>query len=112
MPEALETGEYKVGGTAEFDDLEPCYVVAYSGDSVPNLTNHSTSVPINQGATSVNGIYSCVCFIFTTNYTWFSELMEGLQEEAYSSYVVSTFTVPKFALQGGMQNAYLYPRFS
>lgn len=32
LPEGLETGEYKVGGTAEIDDLEPWYVVAYANN--------------------------------------------------------------------------------
>lgn len=32
LPESLETGEYKVGGTAEIDDLEPWYIVAYAKD--------------------------------------------------------------------------------
>lgn len=33
LPESLETGEYKVGGTAEIDDLEPWYIVAYADDT-------------------------------------------------------------------------------
>lgn len=33
LPETLETGEYKVGGTAEIDDLEPWYIVAYAEDT-------------------------------------------------------------------------------
>lgn len=32
LPEGLETGEFKVGGTAEFDDLKPVYIVAYTRD--------------------------------------------------------------------------------
>ena len=37
MPENLETGEFKVGGTADFDDLEAIPVVAYSGEVIPNV---------------------------------------------------------------------------
>lgn len=32
LPENLEKGEYKIGGTAEIDDLEPWYIVAYAKD--------------------------------------------------------------------------------
>lgn len=34
LPESLETGEYIVGGTAEFDNLEPVWCIAYLGDTV------------------------------------------------------------------------------
>ena len=33
IPENIETGEYKVGGTAEIDDLEPVYIVAYGKET-------------------------------------------------------------------------------
>lgn len=37
LPENLEKGEYKVGGTAEFDELEPVWVVGFMGDKVGNF---------------------------------------------------------------------------
>lgn len=33
IPEGLETGDYEVGGTAEIDDLEPVYIVAYGKET-------------------------------------------------------------------------------
>lgn len=33
VPENLETGEYKISGTAEIDELEPAYIVAYAEDT-------------------------------------------------------------------------------
>ena len=43
LPESLEIGELKVGGTAEFDNLETVSVVAYSGDIVPRWYNRKYS---------------------------------------------------------------------
>lgn len=37
LPEGLETGEFKIGGTAEFDELEIVPVIAYSGDTIPRF---------------------------------------------------------------------------
>ena len=38
LPEGLETGEFKVGGTAEFDELEPINIIAYSGSNYPRTS--------------------------------------------------------------------------
>lgn len=37
VPESLETGEYKIGGTASFDDLEAVNIIAYTGEKFPNI---------------------------------------------------------------------------
>ena len=58
IPEGLEFGELKVEGTAEFDELEPAYVVAYSGDSYQ--VGDDEPVPIKQEGYSYNGIYSSI----------------------------------------------------
>lgn len=52
LPEGLETGEFKVGGTAEFDELEPVNVVAYSGDKLPILPYGTLEDSISQGRLS------------------------------------------------------------
>lgn len=65
LPENLETGEYKVGGTAEINDLQPWYIVAYAEDTFGH---------------KYNGIFSGIQFygysdveilrrFFNTNYT-------------------------------------------
>ena len=46
LPEGLETGEFKVGGTAKFDELEPVNIIAYSGSNYPRFrrcSNFSTN---------------------------------------------------------------------
>ena len=108
LPENFETGEYKIGGTASFDDLEPVNVIAYSGEKVPDLPYGGLSdISINQGAFKVNGIDSSVCFILATDN--FGVLMAGLQKEAFSSYIVATFTVPKLAVKDFLISANKYP---
>ena len=34
VPEDLETGEYKIQGTADINDLEPVFITAYSNDYI------------------------------------------------------------------------------
>lgn len=34
VPEDLETGEYKIQGTADIQDLEPVFITAYSNDYI------------------------------------------------------------------------------
>lgn len=100
LPEGLETGEFKVGGTAEFDELETMCVVAYSGDEMPRQFGDETigTIPLNQGGFTVNGIAQSVCFIITNNENY-PYLMNALQQENFSDYIVSCFTIPRFAIQ-------------
>lgn len=100
LPEGLETGEFKVGGTAEFDELETMCVVAYSGDEMPRQFGDETigTIPLNQGGFTVNGIAQSVCFIITDNQNY-PYLMNALQQENFSDYIVSCFTIPKLAIQ-------------
>lgn len=100
LPEGLETGEFKVSGTAEFDELETMCVVAYSGDEMPRQFGDETigTIPLNQGGFTVNGIAQSVCFIITNNENY-PYLMNALQQENFSDYIVSCFTIPRFAIQ-------------
>lgn len=100
LPEGLETGEFKVGGTAEFDDLETMCVVAYSGNTMPRQLENETIGIINlkQSGYTVNGIAQSICFIITDNSNY-PYLMNALQQKNYSDYIVSCFTIPKFAVQ-------------
>ena len=100
MPEGLETGEFKVSGTAEFDELETVNVVAYSGDQIP-LPPGGVLIPIQQGGYTLNGIAQSVVFIICTN-EWYISLMNSLQQETYSDYIISCFSVPKLAVQDFM----------
>lgn len=96
----LETGEFKVGGTAEFDDLEPINIVAYSGDEYPGI-NGVGVYPINKGGYIINGICSSVVFFIVEN-NFYNVLMNALQTGTYSDYIISCFSVPKLAVKDFM----------
>lgn len=98
LPESLETGEFKVSGTAEFDELEPVNIVAYSGDKIPITPSGMPIVDITQGGYTINGISSSVVFLLTENEN-FTYLMNALQHENYSDFIVSCFSVPKIAVK-------------
>ena len=98
LPENLEIGEPVAGGTAEFDELETVSVVAYSGDKVPGGITGSIAVDLAQGGYTVNGITQSVAFLFCEN-EWYDNLMNRLQQETYSDYIISCFSVPKLAIQ-------------
>lgn len=92
IPEGLEFGELKVEAMAEIDDLDPVYMVAYSGDAIG-------SVPINQDGFSYNGIPSSITFIMCNNIAGFQALLNTLNASAQGDKVVTCFTVPKIALK-------------
>ena len=99
LPENLETGEFKVGGEATFDDLEPIPIIAYSGEKVPTMpVNPSPETDLRQGGYIVNGINSSVAFLFCEPEN-FLLLLQGLSYSNYSDYIVSIFTVPKLAIK-------------
>lgn len=101
LPEGLETGEFKAGGTAEFDELETISVIAYSGDKVPVDLSGTLVTDIQQGGYTVNGISSSVVFLICQN-EWFNTFMNILQKNNYSDYIISCFSAPKLALSSFM----------
>lgn len=96
IPEGLEFGELKVEGTAEFDELEPAYVVAYTGDNYQ--VGNDPPVPIRQDGFKYNGIFSSVTFAVANEYG-FPVLMDILNQNANSDKVLTVFTVPKLAVE-------------
>ena len=95
IPEGLEMGEYKVEGTAEFDELEPAYIIAYSGDS---YETGSGSVPVSQSGYSYNGIFSSVTYCVANEYG-FDIIMAILNLANNSPHILTVFTVPKLAVK-------------
>lgn len=63
-PEGLEFGELKIDGTANIDDLEPWYVIAFSGDNFEDSAGNI--LPVDQDGYKYNGIYSSITFAFCT----------------------------------------------
>jgi hypothetical protein len=115
IPEGLETGEYKIGGTAEFDNLDPVWVVAYLGNT---WNSNGTDIPIGDGGYIANGIAQCVTFIICTTLDAYNSIIGQLQsDENRSQYILSCFSVPRLAVQDylnsstailGIDNAYVY----
>ena len=115
IPEGLETGEYKIGGTAEFDNLEPVWVVAYLGNT---WNSNGTDIPIGNGGYIANGIAQSVTFIICTTLDAYNSVIGQLQtDENRSQYILSCFSVPRLAVQDylnsstvilGIDNAYVY----
>lgn len=94
IPENLETGEYKVGGTANITGLNPIYVCAYSGNSLSmgggtyNFPNYSI----------VNGIFSSVIFLVALDNSGLNSLYTALMDGNQSEKIVALFTIPSFAV--------------
>lgn len=110
IPEGLEFGELKVEGTAEFDELEPAYVLAYSGDSYQ--VGSDPAVQVSQNGFNYNGIYSSVTFAVANDYG-FPVLMAIMNQNANSDKVLTVFTVPKLAVKSLLpvdqpRNIYLF----
>lgn len=100
IPEGLEFGELKVEGTAEFDDLEPAYIVAYSGDK---YVTPDAEHPVSQDGFEYNGIYSSVTFAVANEYG-FHTLMAFLNLADNSAKILTVFTVPKLAVKSLLPN--------
>lgn len=111
LPEGLEIGEVKVGGTAEFDELEMVSIIAYSGDKLPGL-NGQLTFDIQQGGYVVNGITSSIAFIICATTDSYNILMKALQSETYSEYIVSCFAVPKLAISNFLNNDHKIPAYN
>ena len=90
VPEALETGEYKVGGTADFDELDHYYSIAYTGNSIDGVN-------VNQDGYDYNGIHSSVTFIFT-NKEGFTTLLTLIERSGQSDKILTAFAIPKLAV--------------
>lgn len=110
LPETLETGEYKVGGTAEFDNLEPVWCLAYLGDTI--LGN-----AVGNGGYIANGMAQSVTFVICTTIEAYNTLMGSLNNDESSSYIMTTFSLPRLAVENflnsdnelnGISNCYAF----
>ena len=101
-PEGFELGEIKINATAEIDDLEPVYIIAYSGDQILN-SQGGVYESVGQSGYSYNGVFSSVTFILTNEYG-FNVIMEFLNSADNSNHVVTVFSVPKLAVKNKLPN--------
>ena len=96
IPEGLETGEFKVGGTANFDDLQPVAVIAYSRN--PKEDGLTDQTPLGQGVIA-NGIPNGMYFCFVS-FSLLQGALQSISGAGHSDAIVTVFTVPAFCLIG------------
>ena len=94
IPENLETGEYKIGGTANITGLNPVYVCAYSGNSL-SMGGGTYNFP---SYSIVNGIFSSVIFLVALDNSGLNSLYTALMDGNQSEKIVALFTIPSFAV--------------
>lgn len=92
LPEGLEIGEPKISGSADFDDLEPRYIVAFTGDNLGIS-------PVPQEGFSYNGIFSSVTFILAFNQAGLSNLLSDINESQQGDKILTVFSIPHFAVK-------------
>ena len=96
IPEGLETGEFKVGGVADFDELIPVAIVAYSRN--PYTDGLTSQVPTAQGVIAngiPNGMFFCIC-----SFDMLQGLLSTINNAGFGESIVTIFTVPALALIG------------
>lgn len=96
IPEGLETGEYKIGGTAEFNELEPIYIVVYTRD--PYVDGFTSEQPTAMGVIAngiPNGMYFCICSSDTIQ-----GLLQTINNAGFGDAIMTVFSVPILSLIG------------
>lgn len=102
IPEGLEIGEPKVQGTAEFDELEPAYIIAFSGQKIGNAGQ-----TVNQNGFVYNGIISGITFILCANIGQVRLRMQDINSDTVNNSqenVFTIFTIPRLALLSIIQD--------
>lgn len=100
IPENLETGEFKVGGTANVTGLSPVYVWAYT----------DTSLTFTEGGTTAtwsdylnpNGIPAACNYLVATSMTGYNYIIQALKVGNQSEKVIAHFSVPALACNGNL----------
>ena len=115
LPENLETGEYKIAGVGGVTNLNPVYIIAYTGYTIQYKESGSSTVQyleyLTDHGNNINGIPQAMAFIATDSLTKYYYLMRSLvgwtegDVTNQSEYVVASFTVPKVAVNGLLINA-------
>lgn len=91
LPEGLELGEMKISGTAGYDDLEPLFIIAFTGDHIGNTQ-------ITSSGFEYNGIPSSVCFIACLNNT-INVILGIINNDGNGDKILNVFTIPKLAVK-------------
>lgn len=90
IPESFETGEYVIGGTAEIDDLEPVYIIAYAVETFGH---------------TFNGFYSGIEYLAYENGDLLRAALTQIamgesSEDTGIDKIIAIFSVPRLAFNG------------
>lgn len=103
LPENIETGEYKIQGTAELESLAPAYIFAYSKETI-NVAGSDISL-LGSGHKNINGIPIACYYLIAFTIEGFSTLATNIfdLQNNQSDYVVACFTVPYCAVKDNIE---------
>lgn len=96
IPEGLETGEYKIGGTAEFDELEPIYIIVYTRN--PKDDGLTSETPTAMGVIA-NGIPNGMYFAIVSS-DMIQGLLQTINNAGFGDAIMTVFSVPILSLVG------------
>lgn len=97
MPEGLETGEFQIDGTAEFDDLQPIAIIAYTRN--PKEDGFTEQTPPSSQGIIANGIPNGMYF-WIVSFDYLQGALYTINNAGHGDAILTVFTVPAFALIG------------
>ena len=97
IPEGLETGEFKIGGTAEFNELQPVAIIAYSRN--PAEDELTQQVPPSSQGVIANGIPNGM-FFWIVSFDYLQGALSTINGKGFGNAILTVFTVPAFSLIG------------
>lgn len=97
LPENLETGEYKIGGTAEFDELEPVWAIAFLGNEIGGVI-------LGNGGYIANGMANSISFLFCTNLESYNLTLGVINEKSDGDKIMTCFAIPRLAVNNFLIN--------
>ena len=92
LDEGLELGELTVNSQIEDQNLEPYFIIAYSGDSI-SWQGETTNIP--QEGFSINGIPSSIAFLICNGEASYEAMISIINDDGQGDKIFTCFTVPK-----------------
>lgn len=90
LPEGLEIGELKVQASETIDDLDPVFVIAYTGD-------HVGQTQVSQDGYRYNGIPSSVAFLVCIDIS--IDVLLAIINQDSGDKILNVFSIPKLAVK-------------
>lgn len=96
LNEGLETGEFKISGTAELSELLPVAVIAYTRNPYDDGLTAQQPTALGIIANGIpNGLYLCVC-----TFDYLQGILSTINNSRHGDAIMTVFTVPAFSLIG------------